>query len=175
MRHLTFLAFALVLLAGCNRERGGIDIPIPQAAIQSQVATQFPVKRGSVEFRDPEVLLSGAGAGGDRIGFRMAFTAPLVVMKASGTVEANGKLRYEPASGSLYFDDPRIADLRVSHVPHAVSEGAARVVNPALKSLLPSLQVYQFDDSLQSTLTKKTLRAVRVEGGQVILTFGFNP
>jgi hypothetical protein len=133
------------------------------------------MKQGGVEFRDPEVLLTGAGAGGDRIGLKMAFTAPLVILKASGTVEANGKLRYDPASSSLYCDDPRLSDLRLANVPHAVSEGVARAVNPALKAILPHVRVYQFDDSLQSTLTKKTLRAVRVEGGQVIVTFGLNP
>ena len=56
-----------------------------------------------------------------------------------------------------------------------MSEGVAKAVNPALKAILPHVRVYQFDDSLQSTLTKKTLRAVRVEGGQVIVTFGLNP
>jgi hypothetical protein len=168
-------ALIAVLLAGCDRERGGISVPIPQAAIQQQVAAQFPLKQDSVEFRDPEVVLDGAGAHADRIGFKMAFTAPLLVMKTSGTVEANGKLRFEPSSGSLYLDDPRLSDMQMSNVPHAVSHGVAQVVNPALKALLPHLRVYQLDESLQSTLTKRTLRAVHVEGGQVIVTFGLNP
>lgn len=168
---LTFIALLTAVLSiGCSPKTGEITLPIPRDALQTRVAEQFPLKKGKVTFREPEILLQ---EGTGRVGLRSSVEAPLGLgINARGVVAADGRLRYEPATGTFFLDEPSVVDFRLEGISGKVTETAKTAITPVLQALYPTIPVYTLDESAGQRVAQKVLRDVRISNGQVLVTFG---
>jgi hypothetical protein len=157
----------------------GIPIQIGQAQLQQGLQQAFPIDKRelflTVHLSDPTVQLDPAD--GDRIGFGARVGASIAGKKiANGTVNATGKLRYEPLTGTFYLDQPQIKKLDIDRISGAESGPIRKAISYVLNKAVRHLPVYQLDrnDPMQR-VARQGLRSVRVTDGAVEVRLGLNP
>lgn len=165
-RHLLF-ALSAGLLAGC----GSLGLPrslvITEAQLQDKLAGQFPQQRRVLSLLDLTIrqpalrLLPEQG----RVAARLTVDATERITRkaASGTLDADSALRFEPADMSLRLAQVRVASFDLADAggawPQAVRQAAAVVA----EQLLEDQAVWRASSSQAERLRQAGVQAVAVQ------------
>jgi hypothetical protein len=176
------LAFMLAagLLLGWFLWRGETVVSLGQTELQQAIALGFPVEKTylalvHVRLSDPVVVLK---ENSDRIGLSVAVAVGLqgVGKPAQGSAELSCQIRYEPAEGSFYADDPSVDRLTLDGHTEGVLEKTTGAITWIVKGLLLHHPIYTFKaHDFGHSAAKLVLKDVRVQDGKLRLTLGLAP
>jgi hypothetical protein len=151
--------------------RGETVVSLGQTELQQAIALGFPVEKTYLavvhtRLSDPVVELK---EGSDRIGLTVAVEIGLqgVGKPTRGSASLSCRIRYEPAEGSFYADDPSVDRLSLDGHP----EGATGAITWIVKGLLAHHPIYTLPSSgFGRSAAKLVLKDVRVQNGALRLT-----
>lgn len=178
-KSLVGLGLALVLGAGIVGGwflwRGDTVVLLGEAELEQAIGLGFPVEKTylgllHVRLTDPRVVLR---ENSDRIGLSFAVAVGLEGLgkPARGSADLSCRIRYEPAEGSFYADDPSVDRLRLGSHAEGVVEKATGAVTWIVKGLLVHRPIYTLRSRvLSQSVAKLVLKDVRVENGNLRLT-----
>lgn len=186
MRHLRRLLVALLLLAvaagvGWWLLRGRtFTVKLERAQLQAAVDARLPLEKDALlvlRLRIPRATVLLA-EGADRIGMRCAVELDLRVGAGrellAGELEADTRLRYDPARHAFFLTDPVVRDASVKGLPAQHTALAAKYAGLALARFAADHPVHVIqDDSLKLRLARAVLREVRVEDGKLVAVLGY--
>lgn len=90
-----------------------------------------------------------------------------------GAASVAGIPRYDPAKGAFFLNKPALLKLDLPGVPSYQSSIAAQLVSEMLADEISQQPVWTLDEQdPQQALARLTLRGVKVENGQLVLTIG---
>ncbi|QDU94244.1 DUF1439 domain-containing protein [Lignipirellula cremea] len=90
-----------------------------------------------------------------------------------GTVTVYGDLRYEPATGELFYKNATITDLQLADLPVEHTRPAREVVEKLVARYLDQTPIYTIDaKQFSGNLTKALLQSVTVENGKLYVELG---
>lgn len=166
--------------AGWLLWRGELVISLGQAELQQALRVGFPVEKTAlavvrVTLSDPVVTLRESS---DRIELAVRVEAGLqgIGKPSRGTADVSCRIRYEPAEGSFYADNPKVERLSLDGHPDGLLEKSSGAVTWILQGLLAGRPIYQLKtlDTAHS-VAKLVLTDVRVRDGKLRLTLGLAP
>lgn len=143
--------------------------------LQQRVAAKFPFDQKllfiTVTYNNPQVLLND---GSDRVGISLDANAKLAGDQlVKGHVAGDWQVRYEPAEGSFFFDDPKIDRFDIDGLPPSTQEQVARVAKPLIEEYLRRVPVYRLKPGdLRQDIARSVLKSVAVKQGKLFVVIG---
>jgi hypothetical protein len=141
---------------------GSATIVLSREDLQREIDKAFPIEKqeliATITLSDPKVLLD---EGSSRIGLEMTVSGSIPgVKQVTGHLGAEGVPRYEPATGSLYLDEPSILRLELPGVSAKDSDAAKLFLSPLFGPILARSPLYKLKD-------RRKVKSVRIENGTV--------
>ncbi|MGK5095384.1 DUF1439 domain-containing protein [Deltaproteobacteria bacterium TL4] len=144
------------------------------AELQEKIDKKFPleIKKpfSQFKFEEPRVILK---EGNDRIGLQVKVSVWVMEQLAGiGTVELDGKLRYEKEQGALFFDEPELRKLEIEGLPKSLLSQLRELLNNSpFKQHFSEKPLYTLDPKKTGhPLAKLLLKSVTVSHGKLIAT-----
>ena len=153
-----------------------------QVELQEALSARLPIQRTyffviQVTLDHPRVVLV---EGSDRVnaGLDIALNVRLGEsgVPLTGSVDASGGIRYEPTEGKFYLTSPLIERLNLQGLPEKYVSRASTALSLALSEYYASHPIYTLNtfDAKQAA-AKMTLKSVKVEQQQLVITLGIGP
>jgi hypothetical protein len=143
--------------------------------LQQRVAAKFPFDQKllfiTVTYSNPSLTLND---GSDRIGIGLDAVAKLDGDRlVQGSIAGDWMIRYEPAHGEFYFDDPQIERFDIKGLSPSTQEMVARVAKPLIQEYLRRVPVYRLKPGdLRQDLARSVLKSVTVKRGKLYVVVG---
>lgn len=143
--------------------------------LQRDISAKFPFDQKllfiNVTYSNPDVILND---GSDRIGIGLDAAAKLSGDQlVKGHVQGDWKIRYEPAEGAFYFDDPNLTQFDFGGLSPAAQEQIARVAKPLMEAYLRRVPVYRLKQGdFRQDLARAVLKSVAVRQGKLYVVVG---
>jgi hypothetical protein len=180
VRYLTItfvLALAAVAATLLFMKIGHKDLTLAfsREDLQQRIAAKFPFDQKllfiTVTYSNPEVILTD---GSDRIGIGLDAAAKLSGDQlVKGHVAGDWKIRYEPAEGAFYFDDPNLTQFDFGGLSPAAQDQIARVAKPLMEAYLRRVPVYRLKQGdFRQELARAVLKSVAVKRGKLYVAVG---
>ncbi len=152
-------------------------IRLSAGEIQTEVSKKFPFEKRelivSAKFTDPTVQIE-PGTDRVRIGFSTTVTA-LGMSAASGHTEGSGVVRYEPSTGELFLDSPKIdvTGFEMSGLPVKYRNVAGDLIGSALQEYLAKTPVYKLSENdARFFLIHLAVKSVKVRNDKLEIILG---
>lgn len=152
-----------------------LSLTFTREDLQQRVAEKFPFDQKllfiTVTYSHPEVILND---GSDRVGIALDAAAKLAGDQlVKGHVAGDWKLRYEPAEGALYFDDPNLTKFDFGGLSPSAQEQVAHVAKPLMETYLRRVPVYRLKaGDLRQDIARAVLKSVAVKRGKLYVVVG---
>ena len=170
------LAIALAAVILFMRLRtSDLTLAFTREDLQQRVAAKFPFDQKllfiTVTYSNPQVLLKDNS---DRIGISLDATAKLAGSQlVNGHAAGDWQIRYEPADGAFYFDDPHIQQIDIGGLSRFTQEQIARIAKPLIEEYLRRVPVYRLKPGdLRQDLARSALKSVTVKRGKLYVVLG---
>ncbi|MEQ1515619.1 MAG: DUF1439 domain-containing protein [Usitatibacteraceae bacterium] len=149
MRKLFALSLAALVLAGC----GSIpflsgEIRVTADELSQRMARRFPVEKSvggllDVTLTRPNIELDAADS---RLAasFDVAVKLPLTKKTHYGSLKISGRPEYDTASRSLFLRGARVDQIRMEHMPDALSGGLAKAASGIARDVMEDKALYVF-------------------------------
>lgn len=143
--------------------------------LQSQIVAAFPYEKRELLYtlavRDPKLVLTDKS---DRIGLSVNLeVSALGGKKMHGSLIAAAGLRYDPVQTAFFLDNPRVTEVLIDGLPKSISSRIPGVATTALQGVLKGKPVYRLTETdAKSFLLRRTLKAVKINNGNVEATLG---
>lgn len=147
------------------------EVEFQQSQIQEQIDLHLPVVQqtalAEIEVHDANLTLLDKR---DRIEVEAHLNLALLGgYKTQGVVLVESGLRYEPKSGSFYFHDVKVKDLKADQVPQALLPQLAVITEQILNQILVSYPVYTLDTKeINQHMLKSSLKAIKVRDKKLV-------
>ena len=152
-------------------------IRLSAGEIQSEVSKKFPFEKRELiiaaKFTNPTVQID-PGTDRVRIGFSTTVTA-LGMSAASGHTEGSGVVRYEPSTGELFLDSPKVdvTGFEMSVLPTKYRNAAGELIGSALQEYLARTPVYKLSDKdTHFTMVRLGVKSIRVRDSKLEIALG---
>jgi hypothetical protein len=159
-------------LVGCGYTNGKLTLDFSASQIQSAIAPKFPQENcptpvTCIKLLNPKVSLA---ENSDRI--TMAFDTAITLLQqpVTGTAVITAKPRYQPATGEIFLDDTKIADLQLRGVSANVTQVATQYGSVLAQLALQRTPIYSFKNGQADKLAKMGIADVRVVDGKLRVT-----
>jgi hypothetical protein len=159
-------------LVGCGYTNGKLTLDFSAAQIQSAIAPKFPQENcptpvTCIKLQNPKVSLA---ENSDRI--TMAFDTAITLLQqpVTGTAVITARPRYQPATGEIFLDDTKIADLQLRGVSANVTQIATQYGSVLAQLALQRTPIYSFKNGQAEKLAKMGIADVRVVDGKLRVT-----
>jgi Protein of unknown function (DUF1439) len=159
-------------LVGCGYANGKLTLDFSASQIQSAIAPKFPQENcptpvTCIKLLNPKVSLA---ENSDRI--TMAFDTAITLLQqpVTGTAVITAKPRYQPATGEIFLDDTKIADLQLRGVSANVTQIATQYGSVLAQLALQRTPIYSFKNGQTEKLAKMGIADVRVVDGKLRVT-----
>jgi Protein of unknown function (DUF1439) len=163
---------AVSSLVGCGYANGKLTLDFSASQIQSAIAPKFPQENcptpvTCIKLLNPKVSLA---ENSDRI--TMAFDTAITLLQqpVTGTAVITAKPRYQPATGEIFLDDTKIADLQLRGVSANVTQVATQYGSVLAQLALQRTPIYSFKNGQADKLAKMGIADVRVVDGKLRVT-----
>ena len=176
---LGLIAILLLLAIGLLWKRT-FTLELGQWELQKALERGFPVEKTSllvlkVELREPIVTLEERS---DRLRFDAKVRVGFLETEAGlqGTVGVSCRIRYDPAAGAFFADDPKVERLSIDGHPKSLLEKTTGAITWVLKGVLDRTPVYSLPaGDVRPAFARLLLKDVRVRNGKLCLTLGIDP
>ncbi|MDR3323772.1 MAG: DUF1439 domain-containing protein [Zoogloeaceae bacterium] len=170
-----FLLFMLLALSACMS--GDHVFRISQDSLQTKLREKLPVTKSylrifQVTLENPRVALH---EGSDRIhlGLEVAVRILNAPEPLRGEIDVSGGLRYDHPQGAFYLVTPTLERMNLHNLPEQYREPAHTVLSGLLTEYCATHPLYVLDAKKRDqTPENMQLKNVRVENGELALTFG---
>jgi Protein of unknown function (DUF1439) len=159
-------------LVGCGYTNGKLTLDFSASQIQNAIAPKFPQENcptplTCIKLLNPKVSLA---ENSDRI--TMAFDTAITWLQqpVTGTAVITAKPRYQPATGEIFLDDTKIADLQLRGVSANVTQVATQYGSVLAQLALQRTPIYSFKNGQAEKLAKMGIADVRVVDGKLRVT-----
>lgn len=165
-------SFALFLF-GCG---ASFEIKIPRSIINDQVQKQFPTVRHqglmTVKITDPVLDFEGSK---NRLGLTaVAEVRFFGLVPVTGSVDADGTLKYLPETGEFQFTDIQVRKFNLKGLPQSQFDEVTAAIGTQIVGALGGLKVYKFNpDDAKERAAKAVLRGIRVTDDGIVAKLGF--
>ena len=173
---VTVLGVGLAVLLILRLRQTDLTLTFTRNDLQKRVAEKFPLDQEllflfTITYSNPVVKLE---EGSDRIGIGLDASAKLASSKlVKGRFEADWQVRYDPAVGALYFDDPKIQKFGVEGLSPEIQETVAKLAKPFLSDYLRRVPVYRLKPGdLRQDLARGVIKSVSVRQGRLVVVVG---
>jgi hypothetical protein len=154
-----------------------IVVTLNERDIQEKLNEAFPIEKTyadvvTAKFSHPVVVLE---EGSDRLKFRMDAGASAFsnTVKASGSGQVSGKVRFDAATGKFYLDEPSVERISIDGVPSQYTSMIESGANMAIGPVLQNRPIYQLKGPLfQGYGVDLRVKNVVVQGGVLKITLG---
>jgi len=167
-----WMAAALTCLLAAPAVAMNFIVELSQADLQRKVERLFPFEHTDalyqVQLARPQVVLREDS---DRIGLRLDVTGSAMQQIAlAGKAYVNGRLRFEPKTGSVYLDDAALDELHIDGVPPEYANQLRTVAEQMARELLASQPIYVLEkgDGLNKIMGSE-VKSVAVRHGKLVL------
>ncbi|MBN2528835.1 MAG: DUF1439 domain-containing protein [Deltaproteobacteria bacterium] len=148
-----------------------VDVTISQKSLQEKVVKKFPKEKkiliAKVMLHSPEVYLVD-----DKIGIRLKMKATFLKYPLEGEVDLQSGIRYDSDKGQFFATDVEIVDLQVSNKSFGDTDRLKAIITPILSEALQEKPVHTLpNETMRQKLVGKFLKKIRVQGGEMIVTF----
>lgn len=158
-----------------------------EAELQEKIDPQFPLEKSkgplTLTLDSPEVSLREDV---DRIGVKAHAKVSAGMIEsllgdaiddvkdmADWTVAIDGRLDYDPETGTLYFVDPVVRDVQIKGLPEAQIGNVTELATELVGNKLGRIKLYTLDESdVKQRLARLSLKSVEVSGGKLLVTLG---
>ena len=170
---LVILGAGLLLVARLRTTN--LTLAFTREDLQKRVAAKFPFDQKllfiTVTYSNPEVILNDSS---DRIGISLDATARLAGDQlVKGHAVGDWQIRYEPAEGAFYFDDPKIERIDIGGLTPSTQEQISRIARPLMEEYLRRVPVYRLKPGdFRQDLARATLKSVAVRQGKLYVVLG---
>ena len=144
--------------------------------LQSAARAGFPLEESLLEgfasltLSDPDISIPQPG---ERVHLQMNYDIALATGERLeyGNVVVSSGLRYDPATHGLHLVDPVLEHLGTGAVGRGLPGGSREVLQDLIREYADSRPLYRLsDEDLAQVPGTLAADAVRIEGGQVVLT-----
>lgn len=148
------------------------------AQLQAQLDRRFPRDYARLDglvtlrFANPRLAIP---ANGHRL--RLDFDIGIGTLgqepdTSSGRMAISSGLRFDPATHSLYLDQPTLESANVPGLGGAMNTNGRELVNHWLDDEARDEPIYHLDDSLVESLGNQRIQSTSIDGGQVVVHIG---
>ncbi len=166
---------AAVVFLAIRARQTDITLIFTREDLQQRLAAKFPFDQRllfiTVTYSNPRVLLND---GSDRVGLELDAAAKLSGDNlAKGHVAGDWQVRYEPAEGAFYFDNPKISRFEIEGLTPGTQEQVARVAKPLIEEYLRRVPVYHLKSGdIRQDLARTVLKSVFIKQGKLLIVVG---
>lgn len=164
---------ALLVLTGNIRH----TITLSAAQIQSALQSKFPIEKKplifTVKFSDPTTAIDPT-SGQVTVGLKCSMAA-LGRKAANGDGTATGTVRYEPKTGELFLDNPKVKlnSLELIGLAQRDKGKATDLIEAGLQECFKRTPIYKLDDKdSQMLMVHRIMKSMRVENGELKIELG---
>ncbi len=167
---------ALLSLPALASAGTGNVLRFDAAQLQAAARSGFPMEHrllegfASLTLSDPRVRIPSPG---DRLDLQMDYDIVLANGDRieNGNVVVSSGLRYDPATHGLHLVDPVLEHLGTGAAGRGLPGGSREVLQDLIREYADSRPLYRLsDEDLAQVPGTLAADAVRIEGGQVVLT-----
>lgn len=147
--------------------------------LQQALADRLPIRKSYylifvVTLDNPRVHLV---EGSDRVnaGLDVAFNIRLNnnPLPLSGSVDASGAVRYEPATGQFFLTDPKVEQLSVKGIPAKYEKPVATILSLLLDEYYRTRPIYTLKQAnFKQAVARLVLQSVEVKAQELVVTLG---
>jgi Protein of unknown function (DUF1439) len=166
------LALLACCFAGCSTS---YTVRLTAAEVQQALGKKLPVSKSKLLITATVRALDVEFAEGfDRILLRPEVDVSVAGQRAlSGRALAEGQIRYAPASGEFFLDQPQVKEVVIAGLPDAARPLAEELIARLGESYLDTMPVYRLRQSdFKQSLAKLVLKSVRVRHGRMEIVIG---
>ena len=161
-------------LAGFDPNAGTYTIDVPTNIIQKNIDAKLPLKKslsiGTLKINSSDILTQNSN---DKLNLGTTFSfSSLLIPTINGKVNVTGGIKYNTQNKSFYLKDPMLDKLQFNNFV------LSRYLTPSMKDLISKIigqslakyPIYRLDGNME--LVSKVLRNVKIQNGDLKLTFG---
>lgn len=173
MKNRVLILLSFLLLSTQNAHAWTVELT--EDELQAKINRALPIEKKKLLFK---VLVSSMDVelkeGSDRVGLisGMEIRTPHL-STGKGKAYIDGKLAYNPADGSFYFNDPQVTEVKFENIPDKYHKLVRKIFQRAITRRLAKTPIYKLNENkTKHQIAKTLLKSVKVVDQKLILELG---